>query len=105
MRVMDVPPFPRQINIPDLENLLRTRLGGRVVMWPDQAIALLGYMCHPNNETARHTLMGVLRSWPDHSGSGQRTSDSSARANNSSYETLSGIGIATPPISVTKLPT
>jgi hypothetical protein len=28
-------------------------------------------MCHPNNETARETLMGILRSSPDHTGPGQ----------------------------------
>jgi hypothetical protein len=68
MRIMDVPPFPRQINVLDLENLLRTRLSGARVMWPDQGIALLGYMCHLNDEAGRETLMKVLRSWPDHSG-------------------------------------
>ncbi len=71
MRVMDVPPFPRQIDIPDLEYLLRTRLSEKVVMWPNQSIPLVGYMCHPNDEAARETLMGILRSWPDHSGPGQ----------------------------------
>jgi hypothetical protein len=70
MRVIDVPPFPRRIEIPDLENFLRTRLSDTIVMWPDQSIVLLGYMCHPNDEAARETLMGILRSWPDHSGSG-----------------------------------
>jgi hypothetical protein len=68
---MDIPRFPRQIDIPDLGHLLRTRLSGTVVMWPNQAIPLLGYMCHPNNEAARDALMGILRSWPDHSGSGR----------------------------------
>lgn len=71
MRVMDVPPFPRQMEITDLENFLRSRLSERVVMWPCQAIPLLGYMCHPNGEGARENLMKVLRSWPDHSGPGQ----------------------------------
>jgi hypothetical protein len=71
MRVMDVPPFPRQINISNLENLLKTRLSGTVVMWPDQAVVLLGYMCHPHEEAAREALMAIHRSWPDHSGSGQ----------------------------------
>ena len=71
MRVMDVPPFPRQINIPDLEYFLSTRLSERVVMWPEQAIPLLGYMCHPNDETARDTLIGILRGWDDYSGPGK----------------------------------
>jgi hypothetical protein len=64
MRVMDIPPFPRKFDNPDLENLLRTRLT-ETVMWPDQAIRLLGYMCHPNDETARDTLVQMLRSWGD----------------------------------------
>jgi hypothetical protein len=34
-------------------------------MWPSQSIALLGYMCHPNDETAQENLRGILRSWPD----------------------------------------
>ena len=64
MRVMEIPPFPRTIEIPDLENLLRIRLGNTTVMWPHQAIPLLGYMCHPNDETARADLVGTLRNWP-----------------------------------------
>ena len=71
MRVMEIPPFLRTIDIPDTENFLRTRLGNTVAMWPDQAIPLLGYMCHPNDETARQNLMGIVRSWPDHSGPGE----------------------------------
>jgi hypothetical protein len=71
IRVTDVPPFPRQIKIPDLENFLRTRLSETVVMWPDQAIPLLGYMCCPNDEAARDALVRTLRSWPHHSRSGQ----------------------------------
>jgi hypothetical protein len=71
MRVMDVPPFPRQIEIADRENLLRTRLSNTLVMWPDQAIPLLGYMCHPADGAARQTLMEILRGWNDHSAPGQ----------------------------------
>lgn len=71
MRAMDIPPFPRQIKIPDLQNFLRTRLSATVVMWPGQAIALLTYMCHPNHQAARDNLMGILRSWPDHAGPGR----------------------------------
>jgi hypothetical protein len=64
MRVMDIPPFPRKIEILDLNNLLRARLSQTVVMWPKQAIPLLGYMCYPNNQAARYTLLRTLRSWP-----------------------------------------
>jgi hypothetical protein len=69
MRVMDLPPFPRRIEIRDLEHLLGSRLSQTVVMWPSQAVPLLGYMCHPNDAAAREKLIGILRSWPDHSGS------------------------------------
>jgi hypothetical protein len=68
---MEIPPFLRTIDIPDTENFLRTRLGNTVVNWPDQAIRLLGYMCQPNDEAARQNLMGIVRSWPDHSGQGE----------------------------------
>ena len=71
MRAMDIRPFPRQINILDLENLLSTRLNSAVVMWPDQSVSLLGYMCHPNDNAAREKLMEVIRRWHDYSGSGR----------------------------------
>ena len=70
MRVMDVPPFPGEIKIANLENLIKTRLSRTVVMWPKQAIPLLGYMCHPADGAARKTLTGILRGWNDHSGPG-----------------------------------
>jgi hypothetical protein len=63
MRVMDVPPFPRKIEILDLENFLKARLSNTVVMWPDQAIPLLGYMCHPNDEAARDAVVRTVWSW------------------------------------------
>jgi hypothetical protein len=69
MRVMDLPPFPGQIEIRDLEYLLSTRLSQTVVMWPDQAVPLLGYMCYPNDEAARDKLICDVRDWSDVSGS------------------------------------
>jgi hypothetical protein len=66
---MDLPPFAGRIEIRDLEYLLSTRLSQTVVMWPGQAVPLLGYMCHPNDAGARKTLIEILRSWPDRSGS------------------------------------
>src|SRR6202040_3338858 len=48
---------------PDLGNLLRTRLSQKVVLWPDQAIPLAGYICHPNDPAAREELLGTLKSW------------------------------------------
>jgi hypothetical protein len=71
MRVMDIPSFPRPIEIRDLETLFAARLNDTVVMWPCQAIPLLGYMCHPNDEAERHGLVSLIRSWPNYEGPGQ----------------------------------
>jgi hypothetical protein len=71
MRVLDIPPFPRQIEISDLENFLKNRIRETIVMWPNQAVPLLGAMSRPNDEAARDKLMGILRSWADHSGHGR----------------------------------
>ena len=65
MRVMEIPRFPRKIEIPDLDNFIRTRLSQTVVMWPEQAIPLLGYMCYPNDGEAREDFVRTLRSWPE----------------------------------------
>jgi hypothetical protein len=67
MRVMEIPSFPRTIDIPDLENLLRARLSQTVVMWPSQAIPLLGYMCCPNDPQAREKFVLTVQSWPEES--------------------------------------
>lgn len=64
MRVLNIQPFPRRIEISDLENFVRTRISETTVMWPDQAVALLGCMCHPNDAAARDALISILRSWP-----------------------------------------
>jgi hypothetical protein len=63
MRVMEIPPFPRQVEIQDVDNLIRTRLSQTVVLWPAQAIPLLGYMCYPDDADARGSLIEILRSW------------------------------------------
>lgn len=65
MSVMDIPSFPRPIEILDLETLFSARLNNTVVEWPCQAIPLLGYMCHPNDEAERAGVVNLLRSWPD----------------------------------------
>lgn len=66
MRVMEIPPFPRHIEITDLEPLFAKRLNQETAMWPNQAIPLLGYMCHPNDEAARHDLRTLLCSWTNY---------------------------------------
>jgi hypothetical protein len=66
MRTMAIPPFSRHIKITDLEQLFSKRLNQETVMWTKQAIPLLGYMCHPNDEAARRDLVGLLCSWPEY---------------------------------------
>jgi transposase-like protein len=63
MRVMDIPPFPTKIEnlVPD--DLFKSRLSEIVVMWPEQAISLLGYMCYPNDPAAREALQHTLQGW------------------------------------------
>jgi hypothetical protein len=73
MRLMEIPPFRRKIEILDLNSLLRTRLSQTVVMWPEQAIRLLGYMCCPNDPRARDALLRTLQSWGDQSGAARPT--------------------------------
>jgi len=65
VRGINIPPFPRKFENPDLENLFRTRLSTTVVMWPDQALPLLCYMCFPDDEAARDDLLRTLWSWQD----------------------------------------
>jgi hypothetical protein len=65
MRVMEIPPYPRKVEIADLDNLVRARLSQTVVMWPEQAIPLLGYMCCPNDPQARGPLLRMLRTWQE----------------------------------------
>jgi hypothetical protein len=64
MRVMEIPGFPQKIEIPDLHNFYRARLSQTVVMWPQQAIPLLGYMCYPNDPEARDAFLHTMWSWP-----------------------------------------
>ena len=63
MRGINIPPFPRKFENPDLKILFRARLSTTVVMWPDQALPLLCYMCFPNDEAARDDLLRTLWSW------------------------------------------
>jgi hypothetical protein len=63
MRYIDIPGFPQPIEITDIDHLLRTRLSQKIVLWPCQAISMLGYMAHPNDPEARLALMPLLRGW------------------------------------------
>ena len=49
MRIMEIPGFRDLIEISDLDYLYKSRLSQDVVLWPEQAIPLLGYMCWPND--------------------------------------------------------
>jgi len=63
MRFIDIPNFPESIEITNIEHLLRTRLSQKIVLWPCQAISMLGYMAHPDAPEARLALMTLLRGW------------------------------------------
>ena len=63
MRVMEIPGFPQKIEIADLDKFYRARLSQTVVFWPQQAIPLLGYMCHPNDPKARDALQRTVWGW------------------------------------------
>jgi hypothetical protein len=62
---MEIPPFPHRIEIGNLENFIRTRLSQTAVMWPAQAIALVGYMCWPNDAAARSEVLTMMKNWPN----------------------------------------
>ena len=63
MRVMEIPPFRWKFENADLENLLRSRLSQTLLLWPDQAIPLLGYMGWPNKPSERDEALRTVRSW------------------------------------------
>jgi hypothetical protein len=63
MRVMEIPGFPQKIEITDLNKFYRARLSETDVIWPEQAIPLLGHMCYPNDPEARAALRRTMWSW------------------------------------------
>ena len=65
MRFMSIPPFERTIEIPDFGYFLRSRLSQAIVLWPDQAIPLVGYMGWPNDPERRAASIAILRGWPE----------------------------------------
>jgi hypothetical protein len=70
MRIMEIPRFRRAIRVADLETLIKTRLNHEVVIWPDQAVPLVGYMAWPNDSLARSNWFEVARKWFDKSNVG-----------------------------------
>jgi hypothetical protein len=67
MRFMQIPRFSRAIKVADLGTLIKTRLTNEVVIWPKQAIPLVGYMAWPNNSLARNNWDEVAQKWFDQS--------------------------------------
>ena len=63
MRTMSIPPFERKIEITDFDFLVRSRLAQAVVIWPEQAIPLVGYMAWPNQPELRAETVAILRGW------------------------------------------
>jgi hypothetical protein len=63
MRFMSIPPLERQIEILDFDFFIRSRLNQAIVIWPEQAIALVGYMGWPNDPEARVKSVAVVRGW------------------------------------------
>jgi hypothetical protein len=63
MRFMDIPPFEQKIEIPDFEFFVRSRLNQAIVIWPEQAFALIGYMGWPNDPQARAASVDIVRGW------------------------------------------
>lgn len=63
VRFMDIRPFERTIEIADFEHLIRSRLGQKTVLWPEQACALASYMGWPNDAPAREIAIRTLQGW------------------------------------------
>jgi hypothetical protein len=57
---MRIPPFARaRRKITDLGSIIKRRLRGERVIWPDQAVRLVGYMAWPNSVTARRRWLAA----------------------------------------------
>jgi hypothetical protein len=65
MRFMSIPPFEREIEILDFDFFIRSRLNQAIVIWPEQAIALVGYMGWPNDPEGRAASVAILRRWAE----------------------------------------
>jgi hypothetical protein len=63
MRFMSIPPFPRKIEIPDFDFFVRSRLNQTMVLWPEQATPLVGYMGWPNDPDGRAASVAIVRGW------------------------------------------
>src|SRR5258708_39275937 len=63
MRFMSIPPFARKIEIPVFDFFVRSRLNQETVIWPEQAIPLVGYMGWPNDPEGRAASLAIMRGW------------------------------------------
>jgi hypothetical protein len=62
MRTMQIRPFPgSKIQITDLGFLIKERLIHDRVLWPDQALPLVGYMAWPNDSALRQRWLEAHR--------------------------------------------
>jgi hypothetical protein len=62
MRTMQIRPFPGpRIQIADLETLIKRRLIDDLVIWPNRAVPLVGYMAWPNDAVARNRWLEAHR--------------------------------------------
>ncbi len=64
MRFMDIRCFERKIEIHDFDYFVRSRLNQAIVIWPEQAFSLVGYMGWPNDPETRAASTAILRGWP-----------------------------------------
>jgi hypothetical protein len=63
MRFMSIPPFARKIEILEFGFFLRSRLNQATVLWPEQAIPLVGYMAWLNDSEVRAASVAIIRGW------------------------------------------
>jgi hypothetical protein len=62
MRTMQIRPFPgAKMQIADLALLIKARLLRDLVVWPDQAVPLVGYMAWPNDPIMRERWLEAHR--------------------------------------------
>jgi hypothetical protein len=64
MRTMNIPPFPRRIEISEIKSLTNARLNEKFSL-SGQAAALAEYLFYPASEQARSSFGSALRSYAD----------------------------------------
>jgi hypothetical protein len=62
MRIMEIRGFPgSKIQLTDLGWLIKIRLTKDLILWPDQAVPLVGYMAWPNAAEVRERWLNAHR--------------------------------------------